>query len=155
VAEGQAAHAEGRATSALAFYSNALGTKAKVLSAHVGAFVWNGWDNAQATPDTEYTSKAGGAFQVNPIGGTTGFWVGDENLSSIVSAQYTKSAAYTDGQLKNVISGLWQGLSGYAYQDDEKTVPKTSANITVDDLAATLTNVMTFISAAWFSMNAR
>jgi len=56
--------------------------------------------------------------------------------------------------LKGIISGLWSGLSGYAYQDEGKTTPKTSATITVDDLAATLTNVMSFISSAWFSMNA-
>lgn len=79
----------------------------------------------------------------------------DLSSKADITAEFQSVAAKDLAQdlaLKSVISGLWNGLSSRAYQDAGKTVPKTSATITVDDLAAAMVNVMNFVSAAWGAM---
>ncbi len=49
------------------------------------SFVWQGRDFLQPTPEP-YISKGPGTFGINPVGGQSGFYVGDTNLATIIQA---------------------------------------------------------------------
>lgn len=63
-------------------FSQALGFDAQTISSDTYSFVWNG-DDTRAIGDY-YTSHGKGTFSLNPLGGTTGIFIGDDTLSSLL-----------------------------------------------------------------------
>lgn len=83
VASGVYSHADGMFTEALGPGSYALGYMTKTLPSHRHAFVWNGYGGIFE----KYTSNDEGTFNINPIGGLDGFYIGEKTLAEIF---YTK-----------------------------------------------------------------
>lgn len=83
VASGVYSHADGMFTEALGPGSYALGYMTKTLPSHRHAFVWNGYGGILE----KYTSNDEGTFNINPIGGLDGFYIGEKTLAEIF---YTK-----------------------------------------------------------------
>lgn len=119
-ASGEGSHAEGFETSASGVYSRAdgmltealgpgsyaLGYMSKTLPSHRHAFVWNGDGGATV----KYQSNGEGTFNINPIGGTDGVYIGEKKLSEVMSdgvsdkadkaslaPEYSSSSAYAVG----------------------------------------------------------
>ena len=103
-AAGEGSHAEGHATSAIAKYSHADGVWAQISSSHEYAYAWNG-DNG-----IEVVSHGAGTYNINPVGGTDGFYIGEKTLSEAISdgvagkadktslaPEYSSSSAYSVG----------------------------------------------------------
>ncbi len=80
-AAGAYAHAEGYSTTASGNFSHAEGYKAQTQTEDDYAFSWNG-DTKRAEP---YSSHGKGTFNVNPEGGSDGFFVGEKKLSEVIS----------------------------------------------------------------------
>ena len=81
VASGVYSRADGMFTEALGPGSYALGYMTKTLPSHRHAFVWNGYGLATE----KYPSNGEGTFNINPIGGVNGFYVGEKKLSEVIS----------------------------------------------------------------------
>ena len=79
---GKGSHAEGDNTFAFADYSHVAGRLAQTLEGHDHAFAWNG-DSTRPIP---YTSHDRGTFNINPVGGINGFWIGEQTLNAILDA---------------------------------------------------------------------
>lgn len=110
-ASGKYSHAEGLGTTAAGMYSHAEGSGTTVTSgasgshaegyntkashtgvhvqgryaksAHKNSFIWSGID-ATSNESSWYTSNTDGSFNVNPVGGTDGFYIGKTNLTTIL-----------------------------------------------------------------------
>ena len=79
---GKGSHAEGDNTFAFADYSHVAGRLAQTLKGHDHAYVWNGND----TRPELYSSHDAGTFNINPVGGINGFWIGEQTLDAILDA---------------------------------------------------------------------
>ena len=82
IANGAAAHAEGVQTYASGNYSHAAGRWAR--AGHNYAFVHNG-DTQNRSGSNNYTSHGEGTFNINPLGGLDGFYIGETNLATYLS----------------------------------------------------------------------
>lgn len=91
-ASGTGSRAEGADSTALADYSNASGISSKTRKGDDYAFAWNG-DELSITEDYPYyTSHGVGTFNINPVGGLNGFYIGEQTLSSVISDVVTNKA---------------------------------------------------------------
>ena len=82
---GFASHAEGRSTLARANYSHTEGVKSETLKNDIYSYVWQGGRTGQPLSNIKwYQSHGEGTFNVNPIGGVSGFFIGQNNFISCV-----------------------------------------------------------------------
>ena len=105
-AEGHYSHAEGNNTTASGFYSHAEGssTIAGGLVSHADgfksyatnnySFAWNG-----STKNT-YGSHGDGTFNINPVGGVDGFYIGEKNLKTIITEVASGGGGIWDADLQ-------------------------------------------------------
>lgn len=86
VAKGNCSHSEGRYTTANGTYSHSSGVSS--LASNNYSFVWSGVLPPTNPNDqnNKYGSNGEGTFNVNPIGGTKGFYIGGTNLATILSS---------------------------------------------------------------------
>ena len=96
-ASGHFSHAEGNLTTASGNYSHAEGYLSQTKKGDAHAFAWNG-DNSK-TEDDPYKSHGPGTFNINPIGGLDGFYIGDRKFSEILANKADKTTPYADGNL--------------------------------------------------------
>ena len=96
-----AAHAEGLATYASGKASHAAGISA--VAAGNYSYVWNGISSTNYNPST-----GDGTFCINPVDSTNGFYIGNQNLCSIISNEIKTNS--TNVWLSSVVEG--QPLSG-------------------------------------------
>ena len=80
-AAGVCSHAEGEETRADGHASHAEGFRSHTGVGDAYSFAWSGDDSIVA----EYVSHGKGTFNVNPIGGSEGFYVGEKKLSEVIS----------------------------------------------------------------------
>lgn len=79
IASGNYSHAEGYSTTASGNYSHADGFVAKAKDDC--SYSWNG--NSEIS--VPYDSHGPGTFNINPVGGTDGFYIGEKKLSEVMS----------------------------------------------------------------------
>ena len=80
-ASGEASHAEGIDSIAAGVGSHASGYLSKTRVDDYNAFAWNG-DDRITKP---YESHGEGTFNINPVGGAGGFWIGEQTLSKVIA----------------------------------------------------------------------
>jgi len=108
IAAGDKSHAEGYFSAAIGQYSYAGGYRAvtaesgnmsystsggftsSVVNPHRAAFAWQG-QSGSSTRDW-YHSHGDGTFNINPIGGLAGFYIGDTSLNDILGRYYTRES---------------------------------------------------------------
>lgn len=78
IATGDHTTAYGRASNAGGYYANAIGRY---------SFVWNGKETEKTYGNA---LSSDGLFCINPVGGTSGFYIGAESLSAIIAAEVKK-----------------------------------------------------------------
>ena len=93
ISQGTQAHstpfgfAAGWRLSANANYSQALGFKSQTSASHDFSFTWNGDDQSYSILGEDYyTSHGRGTFNINPLNGAHGFYIGEKSLQEIVDA---------------------------------------------------------------------
>ena len=79
----------GTRNKANAKWTIAMGGKAQALDS--GSFVWSGSDKANVVVFPTYTSHGKGTFNINPQNGAAGFYIGEQSLSSMLSAFITSA----------------------------------------------------------------
>lgn len=77
-AKGANSHAEGEGTQANGYASHASGVKA--IATENFSFAWSGISSTQA-----YSSNGQGTFNINPLSGIFGFWIGKKNLGQYIN----------------------------------------------------------------------
>ena len=86
-ASGASSHAEGYLTEASGLASHAEGIRAATKTsggvAHEFSYCWRGW-SGNVYPTTYYYSHGAGTFNINPVGGVEGFWIGETNFPTHV-----------------------------------------------------------------------
>ena len=82
-ATGKFSIATGTNTHANGAYSYAGGNNAESLSNNSGSYVWNG-DSKNYSNDNKYKSHNSGSFNIAPLNGLNGFYIGEETLCSII-----------------------------------------------------------------------
>lgn len=81
-------------------YAIAMGGKARANSD--GSFTWSGSDKANVVIYPQYFDHGKGTFNVNPAGGLSGFYIGEQSLNDILSAKADLSAIPSNtSQLSN------------------------------------------------------
>ena len=98
VANGSYSHAEGESTYALAKGSHTSGISSQTFPEHHYAYAWNG----DRTISDRYNSHGPGTYNVNPVGGLDGFYIGEQTLARIISSQGMSDNALmlTNGAVK-------------------------------------------------------
>ena len=102
-------------------YSQALGYNAQTLSSDLYSFVWNGdtrknvnhYYNPLCAEDY-YNSHGVGSFNINPLSGLSGFYIGEQNLADLIDGSGSK--IFIDDRIS--------GISG----KNDLSVVKLSAN---------------------------
>ena len=69
-------------------FSHAEGYKSQTLTEDTLAYSWNG-DGTRAEP---YSSHGKGTFNINPKGGLSGFYIGEQKLSEVMAGKADKTA---------------------------------------------------------------
>lgn len=103
-ARGNCSHAEGRYTTAQERYTHAAGVSA--IASNDSAFVWSGIlppENPNAVTN-KYGSNGVGSFNINPLGGVEGFYIGQTNLFTYLENAGTKN--YNNLANKPSINGI-------------------------------------------------
>ena len=77
-AKGANSHAEGEGTQANGYASHASGMKA--IATENFSFAWSGISST-----TAYSSHGQGTFNINPVSGISGFWIGKKNLGQYIN----------------------------------------------------------------------
>lgn len=122
-----------------------MGTSAESL--HPGSFVWNFYPTNYFEMSVEdimsmprYSSHGVGSFNVNPIGGLHGFWIGETNMSDHV---VNIVAPLTIGMKNQVISDLESG-NVIPYKTDNLRSENGDTDYTATDLLTKATNASVF-----------
>lgn len=109
-----------------ASYSISLGTMS--VSTNLGSFVWNWYPTDYSSVQADeifdlfpkYYSHGNGTFNVNPIGGLRGFWIGETNLEDHIIATAMEpiaaAASIVSDNLKDfVTNSLVVGYTDWKY----------------------------------------
>ena len=98
-ASGAYSHAEGSRTTASGLGSHVDGVKSQTKTDDIYAYAWNG----DETVEKSYYSHGPGTFNINPVGGSDGFYIGEQTLSSVISGAVSgkadKTNVYTKAEL--------------------------------------------------------
>lgn len=101
-ASGPGSHAEGISTTALGIGSHAAGIISETREEDKYAFAWNG-DDTRISTGIPYPSHGPGTFNINPVGGLNGFWIGQKTFPQAVNAalapEYSATSAYSVGAI--------------------------------------------------------
>ena len=99
-ASGGHSHAEGAGTTASGAYSHTDGILSQTPSGHYYAYAWNG-DETISVP---YISHGAGTFNINPVGGLNGFYIGEQTLHAILTNKADNaSISATDPTFSNAV----------------------------------------------------
>jgi hypothetical protein len=93
-------HAEGYYTTASEYYSHASGSKS--VASNITAFAWQGTDGGYGEP--EYGSHGNGTYNINPVGGLAGLWIGETNMATTLSGYATTGAV---AAVQAEVAGPW------------------------------------------------
>ena len=104
-AAGDYSHAEGFSTTASADGSHAEGYYAYTKEQDHFAFAWNG----DETRMTKYESHGIATFNVNPVGGLGGFWIGEQTLETIIAAAISGKANKSELPYSLVVKEIENG----------------------------------------------
>ncbi len=98
-AAGVCSHAEGEETRADGHASHAEGYRSHTRVEDAYACAWNG-DDARAD---QYVSHGKGTFNVNPVGGAEGFYVGEKKLSEVILGSVTNNISAENLAFSNAV----------------------------------------------------
>ena len=90
IASGPGSHAEGISTIASGIGSHAEGIISETREEDKYAFAWNG-DDTRISTYIHYASHGPGTFNINPVGGLDGFWIGEQTLYAILTNKADKA----------------------------------------------------------------
>lgn len=162
---GYGSHAEGTYTSALGDSSHSEGvyTIASGDGSHSGgyyahakeqdhyAFAWSGDD----TRTTLYESHGIGTFNVNPYGGLSGFWIGEQTLAAILANKADKTdISATNTVFSNAVLAVGLNIDTNAVAVLNE-ISSTFGGFPIEGTATTVGGLLAALAAAaaWLKKN--
>ena len=130
-AVGDYSRADGSWTEAIGSGSRAYGIKAHTRLEDAYSYAWNG----NGDPDYGvYYSHGVGTFNINPIGGLDGFYIGDDKISSILSKKADKITPSANGNLASLtadgnLADSGKKASDFAPADEGGYLPLTGGSL--------------------------
>lgn len=124
--------ATGAFLSANANFSQVMGLNAESVLSDSYAFVFNG-DDSRPIGDN-YKSHGKGTFNVNPVGGLSGFYIGEDSLCSLISKKST-GCDFTE----DVKTAMMACFDNVAWKDDDATEYRNLKRILGLPLVETIT----------------
>ena len=163
-AEGQYSHAEGYGTYAFGDYSHAEGksTWASGNSSHADgynvetkpldsySYAWNG----DSTLYRRYSSHGAGTYNINPVGGLDGFFIGEQTLSEVILGSVTNNISAENPTFSNAVLsvGLNIDTNSVAVLNE---IAKTFGGFPIAGTATTVGGLLAALAAAiaWLKKN--
>ena len=155
-AAGDYSHAEGVVTTAAGDYSHAEGAFAKTKEQDSYAFAWSGdSERDELDPYDRYESHGPGTFNINPVGGLNGFWIGEQTLAGILALKADKSSiSATDPTFSNAVLavGLNIDTNSVAVLNE---IAATFGGFPIEGTATTVGGLLAALAAAvaWLKKN--
>ena len=150
-ASGAYSHTEGSYTTALADYSHAEGFLSQTRKGDNYSFAWSGYFSVSK----KYESHGAGTFNINPYGGLSGFWIGEQTLYSILTNKADKSdISATNPTFSNAVLavGLNIDTNSVAVLND---IAATFGGFPIEGTATTVGGLLAALAAAvaWLKRN--
>ena len=149
-ASGYCSHAEGFYTTASEDYSHADGYYAHTKKQDRYAFAWNG-DESRTT---QYYSHGKGTFNINPVGGAGGFYIGEQTLSDVIFVGITNNMSADSPTFSNAVLavGLNIDTNSVAVLGE---IAETFGGFPIEGTATTVGGLLAALAAAvaWLKKN--
>lgn len=107
-APGEYSHSEGYGTIAAGDYSHAGGHDSMTRPGDSDSFAWSG---IVQEDDTKYSSHGQGTFNINPVGGLDGFYIGEKTLSEAISDGVAGKADKDNVYTKEDVDSRYSAMS--------------------------------------------
>ena len=151
-ASGYSSHAEGYSATASGDFSHAEGYLSQTKEEDIYAFAWNGDDSK--TEEAPYKSNGPGTFNINPLGGLDGFYIGDKQLSAIILGSVTNNISATNPTFSNAVLavGLNIDTNSVAVLNE---ISATFGGFPIEGTATTVGGLLAALAAAaaWLKKN--
>ena len=151
-ASGYSSHAEGYSATASGDFSHAEGYLSQTKEEDIFAFAWNGDDSK--TEEDPYKSNGPGTFNINPLGGLDGFYIGDKQLSAIILGSVTNNISATNPTFSNAVLavGLNIDTNSVAVLNE---IADTFDGFPIEGTATTVGGLLAALAAAaaWLKKN--
>ena len=153
-AAGYYSHAEGVDTTAAGDCSHAEGVYAYTKEQDSFAFAWNG-DLERLEMYDPYESHGEGTFNINPVGGLNGFYIGEQTLAAILANKADKADISAENQtFSNAVLavGLNIDTNSVAVLND---IAATFGGFPIEGTATTVGGLLAALAAAiaWLKKN--
>ena len=151
-ASGISSHAEGNKTTASGHYSHADGYLSHTKVDDIYAFAWNG--DYWKTEGDPYKSNGPGTFNINPLGGLDGFYIGEQTLAAILLGSVTNNISATNPTFSNAVLavGLNIDTNSVAVLNE---IADTFGGFPIEGTATTVGGLLAALAAAaaWLKKN--
>ena len=153
IAVGDYSHAEGAGTTAAGDYSHVDGVLAMTKYQDNYAFAWSGdYEREEYDP---YESHGVGTFNINPVGGLNGFYIGEQTLYTILTNKADKADISAENQtFSNAVLavGLNIDTNSVAVLND---IAATFGGFPIEGTATTVGGLLAALAAAiaWLKKN--
>lgn len=149
-ASGYYSHAEGYGTTASGHFSHADGYESQTIEGHQYSFVWNG----DTSVINRYSSHGSGTFNINPVGGSDGFYIGEKTLSDVISGIVTNNISADNPTFSNAVLavGLNIDTNSVAVMNE---IAETFGGFPIEGAATTVGGLLAALAAAatWLKKN--
>lgn len=150
-AVGDYSRADGGWTEAIGYGSHASGIRASTRPEDAYSFAWNG----NGDPDYGvYYSHGVGTFNVNPLGGLDGFYIGEQTLAAILLSSVTNNISATNPTFSNAVLavGLNIDTNSVAVLNE---IAATFGGFPIEGTATTIGGLLAALAAAiaWLKKN--
>ena len=149
-ASGYYSHAEGYGTIASGHFSHADGYESQTSEGHQYSFAWNG----DTSVINRYSSHGSGTFNINPVGGTDGFYIGEKKLSEVISGIVTNNISASNQTFSNAVLsvGLNIDTNSVAVLNE---IAATFGGFPIGETATTVGGLLAALAAAvaWLKKN--
>lgn len=112
-------------------FAQVLGINACAPEGHDYSFVWNG-DGSGTIGVQSYRSHGEGTFNVNPVGGVDGFYVGNQTLSGILSSTCQPKGNYLSSSALDGYRTYDNTVTSLTTQSGFKTYADTKSSLSSD-----------------------
>ena len=149
-ASGYYSHAEGFGTTASGHFSHADGYESQTSEGHQYSFAWNG----DTSVINRYSSHGPGTFNINPVGGADGFYIGEQTLSDVIFVSLTNNISAGNPTFSNAVLSVGLNIDTNSV-DVLNEIASTFGGFPIEGTATTVGGLLAALAAAvtWLKRN--
>lgn len=140
--------ASGTNVSAVGIASHAEGVNSTTLDSHAYAFAWNG------DITSHINSHGEGTFNINPVGGPDGFYIGEKKLSDVISGIVTNNISADNPTFANAVLDVSLNIDTNSVAVLNE-IAETFGGFPIEGTATTVGGLLAALAAAvaWLKRN--